>query len=49
MENEKQEQQGPAKKAWVTPKVIVSEQPVKDTENQIGGGFDGGAVGTTHS
>jgi hypothetical protein len=50
MENEREEKKIPSKRIWVTPQVIVSEQPVKGTENQFGGGFDGGtSAGTTHS
>jgi len=49
MENEREVKKTPTKPIWVTPQVIVSEQPVKGTENQNGGGFDGGTPGSSHS
>jgi hypothetical protein len=52
MEIERDERQGEhqsAKRTWLTPRVIVSDQPVKDTENTFGGGPDGGAFPSSHS
>lgn len=49
MEHERSEQQPVDKKIWVTPKVIVSDQPVRDTKNLAGGGLDGGAFPNTSS
>jgi hypothetical protein len=49
MENEREVKKTPTKRIWVTPQVIVSEQPVKGTENLTGGGGDGGGFPSSSS